>query len=154
MSSILKSLFFNSPCNWSGYYSSGWTSRSPGKRLSVPESGKNAYPWPGEYNPVLSASREKVQELVADYLPALLSCGEQQRLAIARALANRPKLILADEPTASLDTERGKKVMGMLKRIAQENQTAVITVTHDDRMIEGFGCIYHLKDGRMDQNHS
>ena len=89
----------------------------------------------------------------ADYLPALLSGGEQQRVAIARALANRPKLILADEPTASLDTERGKKVMGMLKKIAQENQTAVITVTHDARMVEGFGYVYHLKDGRMDQNY-
>jgi len=89
----------------------------------------------------------------ADYLPALLSGGEQQRVAIARSLANRPKLILADEPTASLDTERGKKVMGMLKKIAQENQTAVITVTHDARMVEGFGRVYHLKDGRMNQNH-
>jgi putative ABC transport system ATP-binding protein len=89
----------------------------------------------------------------ADYLPALLSGGEQQRVAIARALANRPKLILADEPTASLDTERGKKVMGMLKKIAQENQTAVITVTHDARMVEGFGRVYQLKDGRMNQNY-
>jgi putative ABC transport system ATP-binding protein len=89
----------------------------------------------------------------ADYLPALLSGGEQQRVAIARALANRPKLILADEPTASLDTERGKKVMGMLKKIAQENQTAVITVTHDARMVEGFGYVFQLKDGRMNQNH-
>jgi putative ABC transport system ATP-binding protein len=90
----------------------------------------------------------------ADYLPALLSGGEQQRVAIARSLANRPKLILADEPTASLDTERGKKVMGMLKKIAQENQTAVITVTHDARMVEGFGRVYHLKDGWMGQNNS
>jgi putative ABC transport system ATP-binding protein len=87
----------------------------------------------------------------ADYLPALLSGGEQQRVAIARALANRPKLILADEPTASLDTARGKKVMEMLKKIARENRTAVIAVTHDARMIEGFDCINHLKDGHL--NH-
>lgn len=66
-----------------------------------------------------------------------------------RALANRPKLILADEPTASLDTARGKKVMEMLKKIARENQTTVIAVTHDSRMIEGFDQIYHLKDGRL-----
>jgi len=85
----------------------------------------------------------------ADYLPALLSGGEQQRVAIARALANNPRLILADEPTASLDTTRGKKVMEMLKKIARENQTAVITVTHDVRMIEGFDHVYHLKDGRL-----
>jgi putative ABC transport system ATP-binding protein len=87
----------------------------------------------------------------ADSLPALLSGGEQQRVAIARALANRPKLILADEPTASLDTARGKRVMDLLKKVARENQTAVITVTHDARMIEGFDQVYHLKDGHL--NH-
>ncbi|MCL6620606.1 MAG: ABC transporter ATP-binding protein [Syntrophobacterales bacterium] len=88
----------------------------------------------------------------ADYLPALLSGGEQQRVAIARALANRPQLILADEPTASLDTARGKKVMALLKRIAREHRTAVVTVTHDPRMIEGFDVIYHLKDGRLENS--
>jgi len=88
----------------------------------------------------------------ADYLPPLLSGGEQQRVAIARALANRPRVILADEPTASLDTARGKRVMEMLKKIARENQTAVITVTHDARMIEGFDHVYHLKDGRLNHN--
>jgi putative ABC transport system ATP-binding protein len=85
----------------------------------------------------------------ADYLPALLSGGEQQRVAIARALANKPKLILADEPTASLDTIRGKRVMELLKKIAKENQSAVIVVTHDVRMIEGFDHVYHLKDGHL-----
>lgn len=89
----------------------------------------------------------------ADYLPALLSGGEQQRVAIARALANNPRLILADEPTASLDTVRGKKVMEILKKIAREQQTAVITVTHDARMIEGFDHIYHLRDGQLSQTH-
>jgi len=85
----------------------------------------------------------------ADYLPALLSGGEQQRVAIARALANKAKLILADEPTASLDTGRGKKVMELLKKIAKENRSAVIVVTHDIRMIEGFDYVYELKDGRI-----
>jgi putative ABC transport system ATP-binding protein len=87
----------------------------------------------------------------ADYLPPLLSGGEQQRVAIARALANRPRVILADEPTASLDTARGKRVMELLRMVARENQTAVITVTHDARMIEGFDYVYHLKDGHL--NH-
>ncbi len=87
----------------------------------------------------------------SDYLPALLSGGEQQRVAIARALANRPRVILADEPTASLDTARGKRVMELLRQVARENQTAVITVTHDARMIEGFDYVYHLKDGHL--NH-
>ncbi|MGB8992227.1 MAG: ABC transporter ATP-binding protein [Desulfobaccales bacterium] len=90
----------------------------------------------------------------ADYLPALLSGGEQQRVAIARALANRPRLILADEPTASLDTARGKRVMELLKKVARENQTAVIAVTHDARMIEGFDYVYHLKDGRLNNQVS
>ena len=85
----------------------------------------------------------------ADYLPALLSGGEQQRVAVARALANNAKLILADEPTASLDTGRGMRVMELLKKIAKENRSAVIVVTHDVRMIEGFDCVYHLKDGRI-----
>ncbi|MFZ2088479.1 MAG: ABC transporter ATP-binding protein [Desulfobaccales bacterium] len=85
----------------------------------------------------------------AHSLPALLSGGEQQRVAIARALANRPRLILADEPTASLDTTRGKRVMDLLKKVARENQTAVIAVTHDARMIEGFDHVYHLNDGKL-----
>jgi putative ABC transport system ATP-binding protein len=85
----------------------------------------------------------------ADYLPALLSGGEQQRVAVARALANNAKLILADEPTASLDTGRGMRVMELLKKIAKENQSAVIVVTHDVRMIEGFDHVYQLKDGRI-----
>ena len=87
----------------------------------------------------------------ADALPARLSGGEQQRVAIARALANEPVLILADEPTAALDTERGMKAMAMLRRIARERRSAVITVTHDHRMIEGFDTVYHLDDGRLTQ---
>jgi putative ABC transport system ATP-binding protein len=106
------------------------------------------------------AAENRVHELLeymevaerADYLPPLLSGGEQQRVAIARALANRPRVILADEPTASLDTARGKRVMELLRKVARENQTAVITVTHDARMIEGFDYVYHLKDGRLNNN--
>ena len=88
----------------------------------------------------------------ADYLPGLLSGGEQQRVAIARALANKAKLILADEPTASLDTARGMRVMELLKKIARENQSAVIVVTHDERMIKGFDHVYYLRDGRLELN--
>ncbi len=106
------------------------------------------------------AANRRVMELLeymeiadrADYLPALLSGGEQQRVAIARALANNPRLILADEPTASLDSVRGRKVMELLKNIARENQSAVIVVTHDVRMIEGFDHVYHLKDGRLNEH--
>jgi putative ABC transport system ATP-binding protein len=85
----------------------------------------------------------------ADAVPARLSGGEAQRVAIARALANEPPLILADEPTAALDTERGTKVMALLRRIARERGSAVITVTHDHRMIEGFDTVHRLEDGRL-----
>jgi putative ABC transport system ATP-binding protein len=85
----------------------------------------------------------------ADSLPANLSGGEQQRVAIGRALANEPRLVLADEPTAALDTDRGTKVMALLRKIARERESAVITVTHDHRMIEGFDTVYHLDDGRL-----
>lgn len=85
----------------------------------------------------------------AHALPAQMSGGEQQRVAIGRALANEPALILADEPTAALDTERGTKVMAMLRKIARERRSAVIAVTHDHRMIEGFDTVYHLDDGRL-----
>lgn len=83
------------------------------------------------------------------HLPEKLSGGEQQRVAIARALANSPQVILADEPTAALDTDRGKSVMDLFRRIAREKGSAVICVTHDRRMIEGFDRIYHVKDGRV-----
>lgn len=86
----------------------------------------------------------------ADATPDQLSGGEQQRVAIARALANEPPLIFADEPTASLDTERGFKVMQLLKKIAKEKRSAVIAVTHDERMIAGFDTVRRMRDGRLD----
>jgi putative ABC transport system ATP-binding protein len=85
----------------------------------------------------------------ADVLPATLSGGERQRVAIGRALANEPPIIFADEPTAALDTERGMKVMGLLRRVAREKRSAVIAVTHDHRMIEGFDSVYRMDDGRL-----
>ena len=83
-------------------------------------------------------------------LPANLSGGEQQRVAIARALANAPRLVLADEPTAALDTERGTQVMELLRRITRERNAAVVTVTHDERMISGFDSVYRIRDGRLE----
>lgn len=81
--------------------------------------------------------------------PLALSGGEAQRVAIARALANNPKVILADEPTAALDTENGKNVMTLLKSLAVENHSAVLVVTHDHRMVEGFDRIFQVRDGRI-----
>jgi putative ABC transport system ATP-binding protein len=102
-------------------------------------------------------SRERARELLdyleiahrADSLPGNLSGGEQQRVAIARALANEPPLVFADEPTAALDTGRGMKVMELLKRVARERNSAIVAVTHDERMIAGFDSLYHMEDGRL-----
>jgi putative ABC transport system ATP-binding protein len=85
----------------------------------------------------------------ADVHPPTLSGGEQQRLAVARAVINDPAVILADEPTAALDTERGRAVMALLRRLGKERRAAVIVVTHDERMIEGFDRVYHMTDGRI-----
>ncbi len=81
--------------------------------------------------------------------PSALSGGEAQRVAIARALANKPRVILADEPTAALDTENGKNVMALLKKLAVENNSAILVVTHDHRMVEGFDRIFNVSDGRI-----
>jgi putative ABC transport system ATP-binding protein len=77
-----------------------------------------------------------------------LSGGEQQRVSIARALANRPPVILADEPTAPLDSERALAVMRILEQMANHYQTAIIVVTHDENIIPTFKRIYNIRDGR------
>ena len=83
----------------------------------------------------------------AHELPERLSGGERQRVAIARALANRPAMILADEPTASLDTDRGLSVMSLLRKLSTEQGTAVLVVTHDERMIGEVDRVLQLVDG-------
>jgi len=80
--------------------------------------------------------------------PSNLSGGEQQRVSIARALANQPPVILADEPTAPLDSERALGVMRILNRMAMQHQTAIIVVTHDEKILPTFKRIYHIRDGR------
>lgn len=79
--------------------------------------------------------------------PAQLSGGEQQRVSIARALANRPPVILADEPTAPLDSARALSVIRILNNMARQAQTAIIVVTHDEKIIPTFRRIYHIRDG-------
>jgi putative ABC transport system ATP-binding protein len=80
--------------------------------------------------------------------PSELSGGEQQRVAIARALANQPPVILADEPTAPLDSERALSVVHILNKMAQQFNTAIIVVTHDEKIIPTFKRIYHIRDGK------
>ena len=83
----------------------------------------------------------------AKAMPTQLSGGEQQRVAIARGLVNHPPVILADEPTAPLDSERAMAVVRILNDMAQRYQTAVIVVTHDEKIIPTFRRIYHIRDG-------
>jgi len=80
--------------------------------------------------------------------PSQLSGGEQQRVSIARALVNRPPVVLADEPTAPLDSERALSVIRMLNQMAVQYQAAVIVVTHDEKIIPTFKRIYRIRDGR------
>lgn len=81
--------------------------------------------------------------------PDQLSGGEQQRVAIARALAPRPSLVLADEPTANLDTENGRHVMEIMRRLNEETGTAFIFATHDPRVVAFARRVIQLRDGRL-----
>ncbi|MEQ8354303.1 MAG: ABC transporter ATP-binding protein [Kiloniellaceae bacterium] len=85
-----------------------------------------------------------------DAMPANLSGGEAQRVAIARALANRPRIILADEPTAALDSQRARIVMDLLRKVAAEQEAAILAVTHDEKIFDRFDHIFHLRDGRLE----
>ena len=83
----------------------------------------------------------------ATAMPSQLSGGEQQRVAIARGLVNRPPVILADEPTAPLDSQRAMAVIRILNDMARRLETAIIVVTHDEKIIPTFKRIYHIRDG-------
>ncbi len=85
-------------------------------------------------------------------MPAKLSGGEAQRVAIARALANRPRIILADEPTAALDSKRAGIVMDLLRKVAVDQDAAIIAVTHDEKIFDRFDNIFNLRDGRLEEH--
>ena len=101
--------------------------------------------------------QQRAQELLqylevghrAKVKPALLSGGEAQRIAIARALANRPRIILADEPTAALDSTRAQLVMDLLRKLAAEQEACIVTVTHDEKIYSRFDRLIHLRDGKL-----
>jgi len=116
-----------------------------------------------ELNGIASrAARRRALELLeelgvadrADYQPAMLSGGQQQRVAVARALANQPSVMLADEPTAALDSHRGRQVMELFRRVAHEHGTGVIVVTHDHRALDVFDTTYEMEDGVIRQGAS
>jgi putative ABC transport system ATP-binding protein len=101
------------------------------------------------------AARRRAMELLdylgvadrSDHYPNMLSGGQQQRVAVARALANQPSLILADEPTAALDSVRGRQVMDLFRKVAHERQAGVIVVTHDHRALDVFDRALEMEDG-------
>jgi putative ABC transport system ATP-binding protein len=103
------------------------------------------------------AARQRAMELLdylgvaerAKNLPDALSGGQQQRVAVARALANQPSLILADEPTAALDSHRGRQVMELFRKVAHERGAGVVVVTHDHRSLDVFDRTYEMEDGRL-----
>jgi putative ABC transport system ATP-binding protein len=107
-------------------------------------------------------SRQRAMELLeylgvaerAQNLPSMLSGGEQQRVAVARALANRPSLILADEPTAALDSVHGWQVMELFAKVAHEQNAGVIVVTHDHRTLDLFDRILEMEDGKLQNHHT
>lgn len=84
-----------------------------------------------------------------DHYPEALSGGERQRVAIARALMNDPGVLLADEPTASLDSRRGREVVELLRREVKAHDKAAILVTHDERMLDLCDRVVHIEDGQL-----
>jgi putative ABC transport system ATP-binding protein len=103
------------------------------------------------------AARKRAMELLdylgvadrAEHLPTKLSGGQAQRVAVARSLGNRPSLILADEPTAALDSVRGRQVMELFRKVAHEQNAGVIVVTHDHRALDVFDRSLEMEDGRL-----
>jgi len=108
------------------------------------------------------AARHRAEELLVDVglqdrlraFPADLSGGQKQRVAIARALAGDPPILLADEPTAALDSTSGRTVIELLQRLAHQRARAVVMVTHDPRVLSYGDRILHLEDGRMVREES
>ena len=105
------------------------------------------------------AARRRARELMEavglaekyDTFPADLSGGQKQRVAIARALAGDPEIILADEPTAALDSQSGRTVMEMLRGLARERGRAVVIVTHDNRLLDYADRIVRIEDGKIQE---
>lgn len=107
-----------------------------------------------------AARRERANELLeavgisdrARHRPDQMSGGEQQRVAVARALATHPVLVLADEPTANLDTENGRQIMEIMQRLNEDTGTTFVFATHDPRVISFARRVVELRDGKVAEN--
>ena len=84
-----------------------------------------------------------------DYYPHNLSGGQKQRVAIARALVSHPKMVLADEPTAALDSKSGRNIVKLMQELAREQGCTILIVTHDNRILDVADRIVELEDGRI-----
>ncbi len=87
----------------------------------------------------------------AHHLPSELSGGQMQRVAIARAFVNKPRIILADEPTGNLDSGTGQEIIDHMKSLQKEMGTTIITVTHDDKMLTVADRMAWIRDGRLER---
>jgi len=85
----------------------------------------------------------------ADHFPYELSGGEKQRIAIARALANNPRVLLADEPTGDLDSNTSREIIGVLKKLNQEKGVTIVLVTHDSRILAHASRSIRMRDGEI-----
>jgi putative ABC transport system ATP-binding protein len=116
----------------------------------------------GQLHPQMSARevRERATEMLnavglserKSYYPENLSGGQKQRVAIARALMSHPKLVLADEPTAALDSKSGREIVEIMQQLAKEQGTTILMVTHDNRILDVADRIVHLEDGSLAKN--
>ena len=104
-----------------------------------------------------SEREDRVSELLeavglgprGEHLPSELSGGEQQRVSIARALANRPRILLADEPTGNLDSATGEEIVALLRSISDQRGQAVVLITHDASIAARAGRVVRMQDGRL-----
>ncbi|MEM7595085.1 MAG: DevA family ABC transporter ATP-binding protein [Cyanobacteria bacterium P01_A01_bin.83] len=87
-----------------------------------------------------------------DFYPDNLSGGQQQRVAIARALISKPQLVLADEPTAALDSKSGRNIVEIMQQLAKEQGSTILLVTHDNRILDIADRIIHMEDGRLSKD--